>query len=160
VELKLQLRPERNRDTCRTKNDLAEFAYGGNNDRMKPDVENLVRNGLIEFNLFVTRKPVLADSSHSPRTAIAYSPTRRAMVRGSLFITTLPNHAKPITTPNSTLVSERDCKDRRSRRPKLSYRSRLRTEEASLSRFRKGRQRPQFRRWQTHHCRESRSMGR
>jgi hypothetical protein len=27
----------------------AEFAYGGKNDRMKPDVENLVRQGLIEF---------------------------------------------------------------------------------------------------------------
>ena len=27
--------------------DLAEFAYGGNNDRMRPDVENLVRQGLV-----------------------------------------------------------------------------------------------------------------
>jgi len=29
--------------------DLAEFAYGGNNDRMRPDVEHLVRQGLIEM---------------------------------------------------------------------------------------------------------------
>jgi hypothetical protein len=29
------------------KEDLAEFAYGGGNDRMKPDVENLVRQGLV-----------------------------------------------------------------------------------------------------------------
>jgi hypothetical protein len=29
--------------------DLAEFAYGGNNDRMRPDVENLVRQGLVEM---------------------------------------------------------------------------------------------------------------
>ncbi len=31
------------------KEDLAEFAYGGNNDRMRPDVENLVRQGLAEM---------------------------------------------------------------------------------------------------------------
>src|SRR5713226_5996670 len=31
------------------KEDLAEFAYGGNNDRMRPDVENLVRQGLAEI---------------------------------------------------------------------------------------------------------------
>jgi hypothetical protein len=31
------------------KKDLSEFVYGGNNDRMKPDMENLVRQGLIEF---------------------------------------------------------------------------------------------------------------
>jgi hypothetical protein len=29
--------------------DLAEFVYGGNNDRMKPDVGNLIRQGLIEM---------------------------------------------------------------------------------------------------------------
>jgi len=29
--------------------DLAEFAYGGNNDRMRPDVENLFRQGLVEM---------------------------------------------------------------------------------------------------------------
>jgi hypothetical protein len=28
--------------------DLAEFAYGGNDDRMKPDLENLVGQGLVE----------------------------------------------------------------------------------------------------------------
>jgi hypothetical protein len=27
--------------------DLAEFAYGGNGDRMRPDVENLIRQGLV-----------------------------------------------------------------------------------------------------------------
>jgi len=31
------------------KEDLAEFAYGGNNDRMRPDVENLFRQGLVEM---------------------------------------------------------------------------------------------------------------
>jgi hypothetical protein len=31
------------------KEDLAEFAYGGNDDRMRPDVENLVRQGLVEI---------------------------------------------------------------------------------------------------------------
>lgn len=29
--------------------DLAEFAYGGNGDRMRPDVENLIRQGLVEM---------------------------------------------------------------------------------------------------------------
>ena len=29
--------------------DLAEFAYGGNGDRMRPDVENVVRQGLAEM---------------------------------------------------------------------------------------------------------------
>src|SRR6266403_842188 len=29
--------------------DLAEFAYGGNHDRLKPDLENLVRQGLVEM---------------------------------------------------------------------------------------------------------------
>jgi hypothetical protein len=29
--------------------DLAEFVYGRNNDRMRPDVENLVRQGLVEM---------------------------------------------------------------------------------------------------------------
>jgi hypothetical protein len=29
------------------KKDLAEFAYGGNNDRMRPDVENLLRQALL-----------------------------------------------------------------------------------------------------------------
>jgi len=29
--------------------DLAEFAYGGNSDRMRPNVENLLRQGLIEM---------------------------------------------------------------------------------------------------------------
>jgi hypothetical protein len=29
--------------------DLAEFVYGGNNDRMRPDVENLLRQGLVEM---------------------------------------------------------------------------------------------------------------
>jgi hypothetical protein len=29
--------------------DLTEFAYGGNDDRMRPDVENLVRQGLVEM---------------------------------------------------------------------------------------------------------------
>jgi hypothetical protein len=29
--------------------DLAEFAYGGNGDRMRPDVENLFRQGLVEI---------------------------------------------------------------------------------------------------------------
>jgi hypothetical protein len=29
--------------------DLAEFAYGGNNDRMRPDAENLFRQGLVEM---------------------------------------------------------------------------------------------------------------
>jgi len=31
------------------KEDLAEFAYSGNNDRMRPDVENLLRQGLVEM---------------------------------------------------------------------------------------------------------------
>jgi hypothetical protein len=31
------------------KEDLAEFAYGGNVDRMRPDVENLIRQGLVEM---------------------------------------------------------------------------------------------------------------
>jgi hypothetical protein len=31
------------------KNDLGKFAYGGNDDRMKPDLENLVRQGLVEM---------------------------------------------------------------------------------------------------------------
>jgi hypothetical protein len=31
------------------KEDLAEFAYGGDNDRMRPDVENLFRQGLAEM---------------------------------------------------------------------------------------------------------------
>jgi hypothetical protein len=31
------------------KEDLAEFVYGGSDDRMKPDVENLVRQGLVEM---------------------------------------------------------------------------------------------------------------
>jgi hypothetical protein len=31
------------------KEDLAEFAYGGNNDHLRPDVENLVRQGLAEM---------------------------------------------------------------------------------------------------------------
>ena len=31
------------------KEDLAEFVYGRNNDRMRPDVENLVRQGLVEM---------------------------------------------------------------------------------------------------------------
>jgi hypothetical protein len=31
------------------KEDLAEFVYGGNNDRMRPDFENLVRQGLAEI---------------------------------------------------------------------------------------------------------------
>ncbi len=31
------------------KEDLAEFVYGRNNDRMRPDVENLLRQGLIEM---------------------------------------------------------------------------------------------------------------
>jgi len=31
------------------KEDLAEFVYGGNNDRMRPDVENLFRQGLVEM---------------------------------------------------------------------------------------------------------------
>ncbi len=31
------------------KKDLTEFAYGGNEDRMRPDVENLVRQGIIEL---------------------------------------------------------------------------------------------------------------
>jgi hypothetical protein len=31
------------------KEDLAEFAYGGNDDRMRPDVENLIRQGLVEM---------------------------------------------------------------------------------------------------------------
>jgi hypothetical protein len=30
------------------KDDLAEFAYGGNHDRMRPDVENFIRQGLAE----------------------------------------------------------------------------------------------------------------
>ena len=34
---------------CPRQKNLDEFAYGGNNGRMKPDVENLVRQGLIEF---------------------------------------------------------------------------------------------------------------
>src|SRR6266851_5939059 len=29
--------------------DLAEFAYGGNHDRMRPDLENLLRQGLVEM---------------------------------------------------------------------------------------------------------------
>lgn len=29
--------------------DLAEFAYGGNGDRMRPDLENLIRQGLVEM---------------------------------------------------------------------------------------------------------------
>jgi hypothetical protein len=29
--------------------DLAKFAFGGNNDRMRPDVENLLRQGLVEM---------------------------------------------------------------------------------------------------------------
>ena len=29
--------------------DLAEFVYGGNNDRIRPDVENLLRQGLVEM---------------------------------------------------------------------------------------------------------------
>jgi hypothetical protein len=29
--------------------DLSEFAYGSNDDRMRPDVENLVRHGLVEM---------------------------------------------------------------------------------------------------------------
>jgi hypothetical protein len=29
--------------------DLAEFAYGGNHDRMRPDLENLLRQGLLEM---------------------------------------------------------------------------------------------------------------
>jgi hypothetical protein len=29
--------------------DLAEFAYGGDNDRVRPDLENLVRQGLVEM---------------------------------------------------------------------------------------------------------------
>ena len=29
--------------------DLAEFVYGGNNDRLRPDVENLLRQGLVEM---------------------------------------------------------------------------------------------------------------
>ena len=29
--------------------DLAEFAYGGNHDRLKPDLENLLRQGLVEM---------------------------------------------------------------------------------------------------------------
>jgi hypothetical protein len=31
------------------KEDLSEFAYGSNDDRMRPDVENLVRQGLVEM---------------------------------------------------------------------------------------------------------------
>jgi hypothetical protein len=31
------------------KEDLAEFAYGGNHDRMRPDLENLLRQGLVEM---------------------------------------------------------------------------------------------------------------
>jgi len=31
------------------RDDLAEFVYGGNNDRIRPDVENLFRQGLVEM---------------------------------------------------------------------------------------------------------------
>src|ERR1700688_3108320 len=64
------------------------------------------------------RKPVLANCSHSQRTVIAFSPTRRALVAGRLFVTALPNHTKPITMPTSAVVSERGRKHRQTRRPK------------------------------------------
>jgi len=85
------------------KEDLSEFAYGSNDDRMRPDVENLGPSGPRRNEIHSSRKKVvLANCSLLARTGIAFSRKPKVLAKDRRFITASPNLANLITMPTST----------------------------------------------------------
>ena len=120
------------------------------NDRMRPDLENLLRQGLVEM------KSIPHEDNGFPPTAYSYqerTPLSDANAKRRQRSGAIPRIYETPRSPSRCgplpALSKSGREDRRPGRSKPSRRSRLRIEEASLSRSREARRRPQFRLRQT-----------
>ena len=82
--------------------DLTEFAYGSDKGRMRPDGENLIRQGLVQMKSILMRKRAHDNCSRSPSRATVSSPKTESPVGIRPFTLASPNHAKLTTTLTST----------------------------------------------------------
>jgi hypothetical protein len=69
---------------------------------MKPNVENPVRQGPIEFKSIPREETGSRQLLKLTKNGHRFLTHTENAGKGRLFITTLPNHAKLITTPTST----------------------------------------------------------
>ena len=119
-----------------------EFVYGGNDDRMRPDVENLVRQGLVEMKSIPHEETgshqllTLTKNGHRFLTQTQSAGKEQALYHGF----TKPREAHH-DADLYRLYQKAAEEDRKPGRPKPSRRSRLRTEEAALPRSREARRR-------------------
>jgi hypothetical protein len=82
--------------------DLTEFAYGSDKGRMRPDVENLIRQGLVQMKSIPHEEKGSRQLLTLTKSATVSSPKTGSPVRIRPFTLASPSHAKLTTTPTST----------------------------------------------------------
>ena len=117
--------------------DLAEFAYGGDKGRMRPNIENLLRQGLVEIKSIPHEEMGSRKLFTSPRMAIVSSPRRRGPANIRFSTTDSPNPEKPTTMPISTGFIKRPQRRSRGREAEISVQfstTRRRSASTTISR--------------------------